>query len=391
MSRQDDIKRLIITYNQRLQKFKEQQTLPGLDTAPATLIEIEDIETKLESLKTTLENLQSGLEPDLPAEIEQELAHLAAEEQPRQQTQIGGVNIADISGGTINVQGNIDASIKAEGDIVAGNKETHIHYHGAAETKVPEKPRLPFEPELVEIPAGDFILGTDEGQAYEAPSHKINLPTYKIGKFPVTNAQYVEFMKQTGASISPKAGWELARVGQAPPEVKLNHPLVGISWDEAVTYCRWLSEQTGRDYRLPSEAEWEKAARGPQDQRVYPWGQSWDDQRANQNGRETTPVDHYPAQSPYRCYDMVGNVWEWTGTIWGSERAEPDFVYPYPAPNQTDGREAPPTKQALHREYRLCRGGSFRDKPARLRCSARARFAADTPHVRRGFRVVQEQ
>ncbi len=253
-----------------------------------------------------------------------------------------------------------------------------------------ERPRLPYEPETILIPDGPFTMGRDDGDSHEAPAHTTSLPLYKIGKFPITNAQYVEFMKQTGAAISPKAGWELARVGYAPPEAKLNHPLVGIRWDDAVTYCRWLSEQTGRAYRLPSEAEWEKAARGSQDQRDYPWGQSWDDQLANQNGRETTPVDHYPAQSPYGCFDMVGNVWEWTHTIWGRERAEPDFHYPYPPPNQPDGREAPPAEQTLHREYRVCRGGSFKDAPARLRCTTRARFAADTLHVRRGFRVVEE-
>ncbi|MEM7348495.1 MAG: formylglycine-generating enzyme family protein [Chloroflexota bacterium] len=381
MLRQDDIKKRIFTYYRRLQKLEEQRARHGLDTAPAILMDIEDIEAKIESLETTLEALHNDPELDLPPEIEQELADMTAEKQPSQQTQVTGLNFAGMSGGTINIQG---------GNIDAGNKETHIHYHGVEETKVPEKPQLPFEPALVEIPEGNFILGADNGQIHEAPSHIVNLPTYKIGIFPVTNAQYAEFIKQTGASISPEAGWELARVGQTPAADTLNHPVVGISWDEAVTYCHWLSEQTGRTYRLPSEAEWEKAARGAVDQRMYPWGQEWDDERANQNGQTTTPVDHYPAQSPYGCYDLVGNVWEWTNTMWGKERAEPDFMYPYPAPNQSDGRESLPDKQRLHREYRLCRGGSFKDKPARLRCTTRARFAADTRHPRRGFRVVQE-
>jgi hypothetical protein len=129
MSRQDDIKKLIVISNRRLQKLKEQQARHGPDTRPAILIEIEDIEAGLEVLETSLEKLQSGLELDLPTEIEQELAGPAAGEQPRQPTQLGGVNIAGMSGGTLIVQGNIDASVKAGGDVVAGDKVTHIHYH----------------------------------------------------------------------------------------------------------------------------------------------------------------------------------------------------------------------------------------------------------------------
>jgi formylglycine-generating enzyme required for sulfatase activity len=253
----------------------------------------------------------------------------------------------------------------------------------------PEIPPLPFEPETISIPPGAFVMGSELGDnvpAEETPQHEFNLPAYEIGKFSVTNEQYAEFVKQTSTSISQKAGWLLARVGKTPPQGKLNHPVVGISWDEALAYCRWLSQQTGRQYRLPTEAEWEKAARGTDDNRLYPWGNEWDPQRCHCRGQDTKPVDEFKPQSPYQCYDMVGNVWEWTSTIWGNDRAKPDYTYPY----QRDGRDSLEASQQLYREYRVCRGGSYRDQPSRLRCSVRARYAADSQNGRRGFRVVKE-
>ncbi len=125
MSHQNNIKKLIASYNRRLQKLKEQQAIKGLDTPPATLLEIEDIEEKLAGLEIHLGVLESSPQPDAtpaPAvDIERELARLEAGQQPATQTQIGGVNIGGISGGTINL-GNVSAGVQAGGDIVAGDK-----------------------------------------------------------------------------------------------------------------------------------------------------------------------------------------------------------------------------------------------------------------------------
>ena len=129
MSRQDDIKKLITTYNRRLQKLKEQQAMHGLDTPPATLLEIEDIEEKLTELESHLSALERSPEPDvaLPSsvDIERELARLEASEQPERQTQIGGVNLSGISGSTINIGGSVSADVQAGGDVVGGDKITH--------------------------------------------------------------------------------------------------------------------------------------------------------------------------------------------------------------------------------------------------------------------------
>jgi formylglycine-generating enzyme required for sulfatase activity len=245
-----------------------------------------------------------------------------------------------------------------------------------------------FEPETIFIPAGPFLMGSPTDAAApedEKPQHQVDLPAYRIGKFPVTNQQYLEYVRQTGAAAAPETGWKLARQGKVPDEAKLAHPVTGVSWDEALGYCHWLSQQTGRRYRLPTEAEWEKAARGVEDARPYPWGDAWDPARCNNESDDTTPVDRFGSQTPYGCFDMAGNVWEWTSTIWGSSRHDPDYRYPY----QNDSREAPEAA-ARYREYRICRGGAYTDASDRLRCSARARYAADTRHKRRGFRVVME-
>jgi formylglycine-generating enzyme required for sulfatase activity len=122
--------------------------------------------------------------------------------------------------------------------------------------------------------------------------------------------------------------------------------VVRVSWYDAADYCRWLSEATGKPYRLPTEAEWEKAARGTEGN-IYPWGDSWDRKRCNtkEDGRrDTTPVGAYPlGASPYGLLDMAGNVWEWTTSLlWN---------YPYQA---DDGREDPSSPDS-----RVLRGGSW--------------------------------
>lgn len=249
-----------------------------------------------------------------------------------------------------------------------------------------ETPRLSFEPETVLIPAGPFLLGSLPGDtipAEETPQHEVSLPAFQIGQYPVTNAQYAEFIKRQRQQEPPKkTGWFL----REPPADKLDHPVVGVSWADAQAYCRWLKEQTDRTYRLPTEAEWEKAARGT-DGRLYPWGNEWLPGRCNFGSDDTTPVTAFPeGVSPYGCYDTLGNVQEWTSTLWGSDPKENAFPYPYRA---SDGREeANPTH--LHRVYRVYRGGSFRDEPARLRCSMRGNSDPESKIRWRSFRLVLE-
>jgi formylglycine-generating enzyme required for sulfatase activity len=254
---------------------------------------------------------------------------------------------------------------------------------------------------LVTVPAGKFLMGSDPKKGRyagddEQPQHTLYLPEYRIGKYPLTNAEYEGFIEAGGyrerrwwteagwaEKNNPhyeKEPWLEPRYWQASRN-KPNQPVVGVSWYEAVAYCRWLSEQTGQLYRLPTEAEWEKAARGP-DGRVYPWGKTFEASRLNaregeQQVRTTTPVGIYlNGGSPFGAFDCAGNVWEWCATKWQKP-------YPY------DAEEDEWSAQYLQGERdRVLRGGSGYFNLSGVRCACRLRRY---PHVRfdlRGMRLV---
>jgi formylglycine-generating enzyme required for sulfatase activity len=159
------------------------------------------------------------------------------------------------------------------------------------------------EPEWIEIPAGAFMMGEGEKTC------QVKLPDYAIARVPITNAQYQLFVAATKQS-TPKH-WADGRI----PKGLESHPVVNVSWHDAIAFCQWLSQVTGKVITLPSEAEWEKAARGDKDTRAYPWGDTFD--RLRRNTRElgigsTTPVGIFPdGASPYGVLEMSGNVWEW--------------------------------------------------------------------------------
>jgi formylglycine-generating enzyme required for sulfatase activity len=250
-----------------------------------------------------------------------------------------------------------------------------------------ETPHLPFEPETVLIPASRFMMGSAQGENVpeeETPQHAVDLPAYRLGRYPVTNREYQAFLQHNPQYEPPrKTGWFL----REPPAVKLDHPVVGVSWQDAQAYCRWLSQQSGRAYRLPTEAEWEKAARGS-DARPFPWGEHWQEGACNAGGEDTTPVSAHPlGASTYGSQDMLGNVQEWTSTIWGISRKQCDFPYPF---QPFDGREDLEAEQRAPRLYRIHRGGSFYDEKASLNCTRRSCALSSSATRERGFRVVQE-
>ncbi len=246
-------------------------------------------------------------------------------------------------------------------------------------------------PALVEIPAGPFLMGSDkkvEKQARdnEKPQHQLDLPAYTIGKYPVTVAQYGCFVEaggydkrdywtKAGWAYRQKESWTEPRYWQDRRWTVPNHPVVGVSWYEAVAYCNWLKATTGRDFRLPDEAMWEKSARGA-DGRIYPWGNEW--HPANLNARETgigqtSAVGMFPnGRSLAGVFDLSGNVLEWL-----SSKHRP---YPF---NATDGRENMEGETG-----RVLRGGSWNNFADYARAADRNNGDPGYRNYSFGFRVV---
>ncbi|MEM1126206.1 MAG: SUMF1/EgtB/PvdO family nonheme iron enzyme [Bacteroidota bacterium] len=259
----------------------------------------------------------------------------------------------------------------------------------SAEAELEEVPsRMSIEPEMVQVPAGAFRMGTAEDEVpvakklgaddtylkREKPQHEVYLSGYFIGKYPVTNREYQAFVSAAGHR-SPEH-WK----GAEPPEGKGGHPVVNVSWEDATAYCQWLGKETGKDYGLPTEAQWEKAARGP-DARIFPWGHDWDPERVNSSEKgpgETTAVGSYsPAgDSPYGAADMAGNVWEWCQD-WSSETTYTDRKGSVRDPK---GPEKGTT--------RVLRGGSFHYLDGHVRCAARGHGNPLKRNGNLGFRIV---
>jgi len=233
---------------------------------------------------------------------------------------------------------------------------------------------------LVKVPAGEFLMGSSEEdeQTYddEKPQHTLYLSTYYIAKYPVTVDEYRAFVQETGYKTTDTLS--LKGVG--------NHPVVHVNWHDALAFARW------KGMTLPSEAEWEKAARGT-DGCIYPWGNDWRPAHANTGEywnaprgwwarlprwsveSDTTPVGQFSPRgdSPYGCADMAGNVWEWCHSLYRP--------YPYKA---DDGRE-----DETASGDRVVRGGSFYFRRRGARCAFRRRLDPDYLLGRdRGFRVV---
>jgi formylglycine-generating enzyme required for sulfatase activity len=211
------------------------------------------------------------------------------------------------------------------------------------------------------------------------------LDDYSISMHPVTNGDYLAYVEQTGA-VAPDH-W----AARPPVGINASHPVCFVTWGEAMDYCRWLSDTTGRPYSLPSEAQWEKAARGgeyldgdasgqvanPRPQRSYPHGEAvLLHSDANFDGLVggTSPVGSYPASaSPYGCFDLVGNVSEWCLDAYAAD-AYQDLPERNPI-HQGDGK-------------RVLRGGSWRSEADHARCSNRYFYASDRKNYGIGFRIV---
>lgn len=220
---------------------------------------------------------------------------------------------------------------------------------------------------MAEVPAGSFTMGTDNGSPDEGPAHEVDVPAFQMDKFDVTNADFAIFVQATGYETYAEKNETGPTWRDKYSAGKENHPVVYVTWNDAVAYCDWLGK------RLPSEAEWEKAARGPQDF-VYPWGNDWDPSKANvkESGlRGTTAVGSYPPNS-YGLFDMAGNVWQWTGS----------WYEPYPGNTTSD--------PYYGEKFRVVRGGGwFEEAPQVTTYNRNAADPNATAHDDLGFRCAK--
>lgn len=247
-----------------------------------------------------------------------------------------------------------------------------------------------WEPETVLIPAGSFLMGSDPEEGipdWETRQFTMDLPAYRIGKYPVTNAEFALFMQETKRFAAKGLGW---RNGQPSPEQN-NLPVMGVTWYDALAYCVWLYEKTERPYTLPSEVQWEKAARGT-DGFIFPWGNEWQEGMCNTDHQQVTAVDQYPHnESQFGCCDMIGNVREWTTTAWGrNRRYNVDFKSPYPW-TTWKVNEGSDRINAHPQMRRVTRGGAslLPDIPLRIaRRQSELPYRHGTRQNRVGFRVV---
>jgi serine/threonine-protein kinase len=199
--------------------------------------------------------------------------------------------------------------------------------------------------EFVRVPAGEFLMGLREddpdSHPVEKPQHRVYLDEYMIGMYPVTNRQYQAFVNAVG--YKKPRHWGNGEI----PQNKQDHPVIYVSWQDASAFCQWASKVSGLNVRLPTEAEWEKAARGT-DGRTYPWGEDLDNSFVNydRNVGNTTKVGSYESgKSPYGASDMAGNVWEWV-----ADWSEKNYYQNSPMNN-------PPGPSSG--QYRVARGGSW--------------------------------
>ncbi len=245
-------------------------------------------------------------------------------------------------------------------------------------------------PPLVSVAAGAFLMGSDKSRDKEAyddelPQQRVELAAFQIGKYPVTVAEYT-LAVIAGATPEPRTSGSVTWQKQLQHP---DHPVVCVSWQDAAAYAAWLAQMSGQSgWRLPSEAQWEKAARWDASRnasRIYPWGDNFDKARCNtrESGIGTTmPVGSYPASdqrrsgaSPCGAEDMAGNVWEWTSSLYKP--------YPY---IESDGRE---DQNAT--VNRTLRGGSWGSNPADARAAYRGSYLPDSVNVDFvvGFRLVR--
>jgi len=232
-----------------------------------------------------------------------------------------------------------------------------------------------MQPHMIDIPEGELTMGSPAMPAGCKLTHRwhtgkrVRVAPFKLGRTPVTNAEYRVFLEETGGEANP---WMTT-----PGFDRDDQPVVNTSWHDAQAYCDWLSRKTGRGFRLPTDAEWEYAARGGgAAASPFPWGDTLSEANAWYGGKESSrPVASYPANG-FGLHDMIGNVWQWC-----ADRYE-DVSAGDPATNKVNAAQDT-------RDNRVLRGGSFlTTDPHSLYIAYRHEDPPDLRHQCIGFRVA---
>lgn len=218
------------------------------------------------------------------------------------------------------------------------------------------------------IGGGSFLMGSDAGQDCEGPVHRVQIGAFELGTTQVTNRDYAKFLVTTGREAPPD--WE------RPEFSGPLQPVVSVSWLDAIAYCEWLSQQTARAFRLPSEAEWEYAARGGMEGKLYPWGDEPPQSRPHYAERWRTGPERVAQDPPndFGLHDMCANVHEWCSDWY-------DAAYYAVSPERNPRGPATGKRRAS-------RGGSWRHHIKISRCSARSSIPPEFHYADYGFRVA---
>jgi formylglycine-generating enzyme len=224
------------------------------------------------------------------------------------------------------------------------------------------------EPRLAPIPAGWFCMGSEAGQENERPVHRVWIDAFSLAAYQTTNAEYGRFLRVTGSQAPPL--WDDANFNRP------DQPVVAVSWFAAVQYSEWLGGITGRQYRLPTEAEWERAARGGVEGKLFPWGDDPAESLHDYGLRWKTGPEPVGRSTPnaFGLYDLCQNVHEWC-----SDWYRPDY-YAVAAERNPRGPETG--------ERRASRGGSWRHHIKVTRCAARSSIPPEFQYADYGFRVA---
>ncbi|MCK9484375.1 MAG: SUMF1/EgtB/PvdO family nonheme iron enzyme [Candidatus Marinimicrobia bacterium] len=317
-----------------------------------------------------------------------------------------------ISGGKCDLKGDIGdvmTCLNAVAAQLAGNLSV------TASKPTSESPQTDGLPDMVFIKGGTFQMGSNDGKGDEKPVHTVTMSDFWMGKYEVTVAEFEKFIAETGYQTNADKGdgsylwtgsiwekraginWRCDAQGNVRRSSELNHPVIHVSWNDAVAYCEWLSRKIGKMYRLPTEAEWEYTARSGGKNYKYSWGNFDPEGRKGGNIRDesakralgwsgiwdgyddgyvyTAPVGSFEPNE-LGLYDITGNVWEWCQDWYDSKYYQ----------NSTQNNPAGPSSGT----YRVLRGGSWLTGPFYVRCSIRHFSDPDNRFLFIGFRIARD-